>query len=404
MISFPQQPNKYSPVNNPIIFQVSSDNSNIQYFTVLLTDDEEDIIANLKIYTTPDNRMGSYTDLSSILSNCVNYQLLPSNNLVEPVANVIQPYQLTITEKLYSNGTIIDGTTSTTGIFYAWNGALDKVQFRNFNYPQYVMTTGATSAYFLTNKPDLIPLNANSSEYLYFLNDGVANTANISTYGALGSNTYTVSLSGSTTAARIDISPASLTRVFNIDFSTVNNFTVQIFDSSNTARSILKNYRYRSEGTLKYPIEVLFWNRSGGFDSYTFYNTRESVAVTKTNIAKNPFSIDGNGKYTDNQNGVFNPDNETINVSSVSTYKAISAALTDYECIWLKELMQSAKVFVKLPNASFLPVQVNSNSYPVLNSRYTTSLNRLEIEFVASGDAINSTYDDFNDTFSAIFF
>lgn len=411
MISFIKQPNKYTPVNNPIIFQIQSDDPTIQFFKVTVADDLGNIIANLRLFTTPDYRSGSFTDLSTILSNTVTYQLLPSANLIDFPSQIIQAYQLSITEKVVSGGVIVDGVTLATGIFYAWNGELDKLQFTNFSYPQYVVTTGATLSSFLTNKPDYSYLNQISNEYLSFLNDGAAHSVLIKTYNNGLLNSYNPVITGSSTSCRIDVSPTSLAAQLGVNFAGVDYFTVQVLDNAGNAKTVTKGYKYRSLCSYQDPLEVLFLNRAGGFDSFTFFNVRETVAITKTNITKNPFAVNSNGDYTDTNNGVYNTDTETININSVSTYKAITEPLTDAQSFWLKELVQSSKVFVKLSNGTFLPVQLNSNNYPVQQRKYTTALMRLEIEFVANGDVVYSDYDfmdsgfnHFNETFSDIFY
>lgn len=403
MITFAKTPQKYTPANNPIIWQVTSDNTAIQFFQVQVQADDNSVIANLRLYTTPANRTTSYTDLSTVLTNIVTYQLLPSANLVDSTPAILQAYKLKVTEKLYTNTGIVDGATSTTGLFYTWDGELDRVSYNQYDYKSYVLTTSGTSTNFLTNKPDLDYLNAVSTEYLSYLNDGLAATAKVITHNGTATNSYNIGVSSGITAGRIDISPAALTRNFSIDFSTVNYFSIQLFDSLGIAKSVIRNYRYKSL-CLNDSAEILFLNKLGGFDKCTFFNLRETLEVSKTNLAKTPFAIDGNGNYTDNQNGIFNTDTETIFVNRVNTYKAITDPLTDAQSYWLKELVESPKVYVKLPNGNFLPIQLNTTNYPVLQKKYSTSLMRLEIEFVANGDIVNNVFDEFTDVFSGVFF
>lgn len=411
MITFIQQPNKYTPVQNPIIFQIASDDSRIQYFTVQVQDNLGNIIQNLKIYTTPANRSGSYCDLSSILSNTVDYQLLPSANLFESTPTVFQAYQLVIIEKLYDtvSGGIINGTSSTTGIYYAWQGLIDRVNFSVFNYNNYVLTPTGTTTRFLTNKPTLSSIYRTSTEYLYFLNDGQAGNANIKFYGKnnLLIGNHNLSLSGHTSGCtRLDISPTTLNINFGIalgddefgdmfdtpfgssySISSTNYFTVGLTDLSGNTKSQVRTYALKDLGCTNIPVQILFSNQLGGYDSINFFNLRETIDVTKTSIAKNPFTLT-NGVYSDNTNSVFNEENQVINVNSTSTYQVISDALRDVESVWLKELIKASKAFVMLSNGLFYPITITSLSYPVQQKKYNTALIRLQLTFTINDTGI----------------
>ncbi|WP_428329039.1 hypothetical protein [Mucilaginibacter sp.] len=416
MISFIKQPNKYTPVNNPVIFQIQSDNPLIQFFKVTITDNLGNIIGSLRLFTTPDYLTGSFTDLSTILSNTVNYQLLPSANLVDYTPNILQAYQLTVTEKIYSNGIIVDGTTSTTGLFYVWNGLVDKVSFSSFDYHNYVLTTGNT-ANFLTNKPPISTMYLTSSEYLYFLNDGRSGNVNLNFYGAGNTlvGSHQLAISGSTSGAtRIDISPAAITNTFgssfansigrefgsmftspfgtNYSLSSANYFTVNLTDVSGNSKSVVRTYVLKNTSCKNTPVQIVFGNQLGGYDSFMFFNPRETLDVVKTSITDNPFSINIGGIYTDNNNSVFNEENTTINVNATSTYKVITDALRDEEVRFLKELVKSQKVYIRLLNGMFYPVTVTNLNFPVQQKKYTTSLLRLELVFTMRDTGINMNY------------
>lgn len=412
-ISFIKVPNKYSPANNPVIFQLSSDNINIQFFQVQVQAADNSVITNLRLYTTPANRTGSYTDLSTILQNIVNYQLLPSANIVEPTPALVQSYKLQVTEKLYTLAGIEDGTTSTTDLFYSWNGLIDKVSFSQYDYKNYVVNASGTTAKFLTNQPLISSLYRTSTEYLYFLNDGISGNVNFKFYGtgnALIGN-HNLSLSGSTTGStRLDISPAVIQGfygiglgntlggefgdMFDIPFGTnytinqSNYFTVGITDVSGNSKSVLRTYVLKDTGCRNVPVQIVFANQLGGYDSIMFFNPRETIDVIKNSISKNPFKLTGDN-YSDNANSVFNDESEVINVNSTSTYKVISNGLRDEEALWLKELIKSEKVYIRLNNGMFYPITVTNLNYPVLQKRYSTSLLRLELSFTITDTGIS---------------
>ncbi|MGY4540053.1 hypothetical protein ACVW0P_004495 [Mucilaginibacter sp. UYNi724] len=387
MISIVKQPDKYTPANNPVIFQMNSSDTAIQFFQVQVLADDNSVIVSLRLFTSPDNRTGSYTDLSGVLSNVVDYQLLVNANIVDSPSKLIQAYKLKITEKLYTDNGIIDGVTLTTGLFYVWNAELNPVAFNSFQYSDYVLSgsTGVT-ANFLTSKPNYTKVNGATSEYLYLLNDNLTGaTINYKLYNDKSQLTGSYVISGVTfdRVSRIDVSPKSVSDNFQVDLSSVKLYTVQLLDVNNNVKTKLKTYTYEIPKCNRLPVEVLFANKLGGFDSFSFYAPRESVEVQKTTITRNPYGFNSTGLYTNVNDGVINSTIDTINTTSTSKYKVISAPLTDLQCVWLKELIQSPKVYVKLSNGLMYPVQITNTNYPVLQKKYSTSLMRLEIEMSA---------------------
>ncbi|RKR82648.1 hypothetical protein BDD43_2833 [Mucilaginibacter gracilis] len=381
MVSLIKSPQKYSPVNNPLVFQIQSDNVNIQYFAVQLLNGAGAIINNFRLFTSPNYRNGTVADFSDILSNTINSQLLPSVNLIDATPNILTSYQLNITEKLYSGGTIVDGVTLISDRYHTWMGGVDKLSFSSYYYPDYVAIP-YNNAKFLTTKPDNLILDYQSSEYLSFINSSGATKVQINTYNKVLLSGYTKSLTGTSKALRIDVSPFALNREFNIDFTLVDYYTVQLLDNSNSARSNLKSYKFKAVKNTD-RVEVLFANKLGGFDSCSFFNIRQAINnITPTTINKNPYDFDSStGTYSEINNGVYNPEVDTINVNYDSTYKAITRPLNDAQGFWLKELMTSPKVYIKVANGAFLPIQIKNTIYTVNRQKFNQNLMRLELEF-----------------------
>lgn len=404
MISFKRVPQTYTPANNPIIFQIESDNTNIQFFIVQVLDDLNNKLANLKLYTTPNYRTGSYTDLSSILANTVNYELLRSLNLLEPTPNVSQDYKLVVTEKLYSANGIIDGITKASPLFYVWNGQIDKISFNKFSYYDYLYNTATNTSKFLTNKPKVSAIYRDSTEYLYFLNDSIAGNIDLNFYSA-NHNLITnksVAFSGVTGCNRIDVSPQSLDDSINLfdpyfmvqfgtnfNISTTNYYTIGIKDISGNTKSEVRTYALKDSGCKNKTVNIVFANALGGFDGITFFNPREAIDVTKTTIQKNPFIINDAGIYSDSNNSVYNLETKTINVNSVSTYKVMSDVLSNEESVWLKELIKSEEVYIKLTDGTFYPITISNLNYPVQQKRFSTTNIRLELTFTITDTGIS---------------
>lgn len=405
MITLNQTPEKYTPVSNPIIFQMTSDNPAISFFAVQVQDNSGNTIANLRLFVSPRNLTSSYTNLSSILFNTVNYQLIDTLDVVTSTPNIIQPYLLVITEKLYSGGKIIDGLTLTTGTYYVFNGLIDKINFTSYNYINYVITSGSTATRFLTNKPLTGTLYHSSTEFLYFLNDGLPGNAvfNLYTSNNVLKSTGSLHIASGSTASRIEVSPETLNAVFGDDFadvfddefndlapvSTIYYLNVNIQDLSGHTKSVTRTYILKDYPVSYVPVQILFGNALGGFDGIIAFNPREQIDITKTGIQKNPFQQDNTGLFTDISNSIYNNDTDTINVTSTSTYKVITDPLSDIESIWLKELIKSPQVYILLPNGSYLPITVINVSYPVQQQRFSQNLVRLEISFTIPDTGIS---------------
>ncbi|QEC78761.1 hypothetical protein [Mucilaginibacter ginsenosidivorax] len=334
---------------------------------------------------------------------------MPSANIVDSTSAILQAYKLKVTEKLYGDAGIVDGSTLTSGLFYVFNGLIDKISFSQYDYKNFVVTATGSTTNFLTNKPQISNVYRTSTEYLYFLNDGIPGYLSYNFYGfnnsPIGSVSY--SLSGHTTGAtRVDISPNVIDTAYglnlggefgdmfdtpfgsNYNISTSNYFTVGVTDLSGNTKSVLRTYILKDTGCKNVPVQIMFANQLGGYDSLMMFNPRETIDVTKTSLTKNPLTLNS-GVYTDNFNNVFNDESEVINVQSVSTFKVISDALRDNEAIWLKELIKSPKVFIRLRNGMFYPITVTNLNYPVQQKRYSTSLIRLELTFTINDTGIS---------------
>ncbi|MDN3551602.1 hypothetical protein [Mucilaginibacter aquaedulcis] len=123
MIAINQAPAPYTPSNNPIIGSFSSDNAAISIFRLQVLASDNSVFTNLRLYTSPDNRLSSFIDLSGISKNTVDYQLLPSANITDNAADMVQAYELVIIEKLYTDNGIINCTTTVTNLYYTWKGS-----------------------------------------------------------------------------------------------------------------------------------------------------------------------------------------------------------------------------------------------------------------------------------------
>ncbi|TFF34393.1 hypothetical protein [Mucilaginibacter psychrotolerans] len=383
------QPQPYSPANAPNIYQLTSANPNIINFDVKVLDAVSgNLIANQKYQTLPNLSGGTAFDLSSILSNLTAYQLNVSNNIVESVPNILKAYKLNITENIISGNTITTGATLTSDTYKVWNGSLSKIDYNHYNYNDFVMqaATGATSALFLTDKPNYSKLHYYSTELLYLLNKDVSGyTVTLKLYDKSNHyiGLYSTSASTYSEAIRINVSPMALAEHFNIDFRPVKYFTVQVADLAGNPKTKLRFYQYEQLRCTDEPVIFVFANSKGGFDSCFFLNPKESVSVTRNTIERYPYSFNSAGDFSNISNNIYNKEKETIGIDSHSTYTVISQPLNDVDSRYLRQLYTSPEVYVKLNDGTYLPVTISNNTYEVGRIRYSNGLVRQTLQFTA---------------------
>jgi hypothetical protein len=409
MITITQQPQAYSPVNNPVVFQITSNVSELTYFMVEVLSEGNTLIAKQKYYTLPTINNGTYFDLSSILKNYVNYELVNSQNIVEPLSKSILTYKLSITEYVYDGNAVMVNDNLQTGPFEIWNAELSLTSFTNYDYNDFVLTSNTTVTRFLINKPLISNIYSDSTNYLYVLNDGTNSTVKVNFYGTnnllLGSQSLPL-ISSSDKAIQLNISPSVLDLAFGVNFNNIygdefqspfgiqfgdfddiyssNYYTVQIVDSNGNPKSELRTYILKNVGCSTNHFELIYSNNFGGFDSVTLFNSKETITVNKTTIENYPYKIDSNGLYSNIRGGIYNNSNTVINSTALSTYKAITDVLSDAQSRAVKDIIKAERVYLRLGNGDMLPVSLSTSTYNVQLKRYSSNNIRVEIEFTSN--------------------
>lgn len=396
MISIVKAPSAYTPVGNPILFQVTSNNPDIVYFLVQVVETGTgNTIINQKYYIRPDYINGVSFNLSDVLSNLVDTQI---NNSGEVVAVALTgstiSYRLIITEKLNQSGTIVSGAVynNVADKFTVWNAELSRLLFTGYVQDEYVANSNIP-AKFLSMKDQISKQSGTSTEHLYFVNRGdLAKQCRIRTFDSAGvQNHFYLAPIPTGDMVRLNVSPKVIHNLYNTDFSNVGHYRVDLLNASGNVVSEEKVYKYVTYKCTLLPINLLFTNSLGGLESFTFFNPIESMTIGKTSLKTNILQMN-NGIYSDNSNGVLNESDKVINVISTATFKVFSDVLTDNETIMLKELITAPKVFVELSdNKTLVPVTITNNSYNVALRRTNGfKLNRLEISFSVQSGFISS--------------
>lgn len=396
MISIIRTPNQFTPVGNPIVFQVTSNNPDIVYFLVQVVETTTgNTIINQKYYIRPDYINGVSFNLSDVLSNLVDTPINNSNAIVAiALIGATLNYRLIITEKINQSGTIVSGAVynNVADKFTVWNGELSRLLFSGYVQDKWVANSNIP-AKFLSLKDQISKQSGTSTEHLYFLNKGnLAKQCRIRTYDVNGVQNH-LYLAGipSGNMIRFNVSPKVIYHLYNTDFSTVGHYRVDLLNASGEVVSEEKVYKYVGYKCTLQPINLLFTNSLGGLESFTFFNPIESITTSKTSLKTNILQLN-NGIYSDNNNGLLNESNKVINVESTATFKVFSDVLSDNETIMLKELIMAKKVFVELSdNKTLVPITIIPASYNVALRRTNGyKLNRLEISFTVQSGFIPS--------------
>lgn len=367
-----KKPQKYTPSDDAIIFQIESTFTNVIYFKVEVKEAVSNaIIGEFEIYATPDYANGSFIDLSRILSNAVKWQVNNTINILTlPLTRPLLKYIVSFTEMGVVGGAIVElsPTVNYPDVFITWNAELGRIRFNSFIYTAYTITSGLPAS-FLTYKPNNITVNDISSEQLIFMHDeeDVLNVV-IKTYDIAGTllNTYTDGISGLSTDKifRIQVSPKSLQQTLLVDLTNVHHYTVHLEDETNTRKTEIRKYFYKELPCQLHPQNLFWVNSLGGIDTYQFVNVTETDNITRNIIKKNPYKI-YNGYYTDRQGDIMNPSEEIVDLTQEGQYTANSTFLSDAEAVWLNELFKSDQVFVELDDNVLVPVIVTNTSYQI---------------------------------------
>ncbi|RYE52516.1 MAG: hypothetical protein EOP48_16335 [Sphingobacteriales bacterium] len=378
MITLIQEPQKFTPAGNPIIFQVISDDADILYFKVDIVEATSNaVVSTLDIYPTPDLPTGSYVDLSKILSNVVDFQISNTQNILSlPMSKPLFKYKVKITERVLNVDEIEDGDDYITNTYFVWEAKLNSFIFSEFNYSDYVVSTGLPIK-FLTTKPDKTVVNDYSAEMLYFLHETeddlrvIVKTYNKSNVN-LNNYSHSIADLDEYNLFRLQVSPKSLKESVLADFTEVAYYTIHIEDENGDKRSETRTYLYKPLPCHLEPTNMLWFNSLGGVDTYQFVNVQESNQITKNTFKGNIFKVD-NGLYSNRTDDIWNAPESVININQQGTYTASSRIINDAESRWFNELFTSRKVFVELGNNSLVPVMIDATNYSIQRQKYNRS-------------------------------
>lgn len=374
-ITIHQQPDMFTPVYNPMRFQISSTNSGQSNFRYVV----DVYVSGVTGYTRllydadPDNGQCA-ADVSRIVESYITSDISHTTYGFQRCTSSLKTYEIKFGEQYgVSSGITTYPNLTVTGNKYAWNAVLSPLDFISYQYGNYTIYSGGRC---LTNRPlqnYFTSLTENS--WLYFLNDtsGTVYYAQVKTYnesgGLIGTyliqNPYQASATISDKILRFacgteDLNNATLASGSQpvID-TTVNSYTVEFIDFATRVNS--QTYIFTKECTWKgaNPITLHFFNALGGYDTFNFRLVRKfSSQIRRDTYQKNLGTLSNHAwSYTDMDRGttVFNTEIE-------DGLHCESDWINDNQAVWLRELIESADVYYH-NGSSMIPVNVKLNSY-----------------------------------------
>jgi len=378
-ITFIKTPAKYTPSNNDIQFQVQSDDLLLSYFLVEIKNSAGIVISKLKLRPTPIYKVGAFFNLNRVLTTQTT--IVKSDNLIEYTTDVIGYSVKATAYRIANDGTATAGDSITFSGAFVYNAEFPLDVFSAYDYTNYVVSTLGTGK-FLTGRPSQSEIAPLATEYLYYINDARATKVVFKMYYTTGAIvTKTVAVSSTQKMGRVNISPLAL-EVNGVVLTDLNYYSVELQDAQSLI-AIQPVNRYLKAKCSISNVQLFWKNELGGVDTYLFKNLRESISTKKITTATSPYKMSTGNLYTDNDKGIFNASEVTLESESTSTFTVVSEYLTNEEAKWITGIIKSKDVYVLLEIGKIYPVQIKDNSATIQNTRYTDQLNQFEVSFTA---------------------
>jgi hypothetical protein len=146
------EPQKYSPSGNPLVFTFSSDQTGQENFSFIVEVYVEGALQSTHQVFRQFNTLSKF-DCSGILSSTLESPLIVDGSLTTTYDSAINSYYVIVYEKYGSTPTIQASATSST--VNAFNGSLRHPEWINFDYLTYNSDTNNASSdiLFMTNFP-----------------------------------------------------------------------------------------------------------------------------------------------------------------------------------------------------------------------------------------------------------
>lgn len=350
-------PDDFRPAYNAIEYSFSSDNVDECDFQFVA-----DLYINgafaVRLKAFPEDNDYGYFRVEKILQGYLSYNFHEDLTGFAQNKQSICSYYLEIRERYNSSATCTGSSTLsavllTTATRYAFNAALQYEEA----YSQSVYVCENSRSKFLTNSPTRIKIPSDADFNLSFVQspDLPVAEAIIKTYDRYGTliGTYTLTNTFNLSSPdvpedyhlSVGVGPRQLNEsgLGDVYHSNVHYYTVYLMDSGANILSETKEFEVDSRCTKYDPHRISWFNRLGGFDSYTFpLRYLRNTAITRNSFEKllaSDYSIGDRG-------------DTVMSVDAKDAYTFNSNLLTSEEGLWLEELFTSPEVKLLRPGVS----------------------------------------------------
>jgi len=374
---FIQQPHKYHPAYNDIIFVTSGTNNtqtNYQYILDVWLTGASSYSKRFKVPARPDG-YGVF-DISEFIRQYITQDIsISSTEGFKQCTNSYKSYDIKLGEEYGTSGTVYASLT-TSGTYYAYNSIFDPLDYVDYNDNDYVLADSTKE--FLTNHPNKnnssngIPIKSTENAWLHFITSGTNIAYEMRVETNLDSYTITNDFATVTDGDDMflkvpagvnlnDIPPGKFTSGSPpIIKAGVTNYNITIRKNSVPLNASETVYFKINDVCSKYDSYRLhFLNKPGGGDSFTFNAvSKQSATIDRQKYKRMWGQMSGS-------NWVYSKsDKQEQTFSTIIKDKLIlnSDWITESESTWLEELVTSPVVYWD-NDGTLIPIEIINSGY-----------------------------------------
>jgi len=374
-ITIEQAPDSITPVYNKVEYLISSTNSgntDFSYLVDIYINGSGTKTARLRIPIRPSDSYG-IVDIHRVLETTLTSDVGDTTSILgnNDAPNHALTYIVKIGEE-YDPGTGIITQYPPTGggidsTRTAINASLEKQEWIDWDWAEY--NTGQATDKYLTNSPSSRNVSIEDHGWLYHSNSLIHDRYNVETYDSSGASlgSWVITASSTSVITYVASAPASLNLIDNANLST----GVQpIITTSTGSYSITPHNVVLARGetktfVIKEPCKfnannLIFLNKLGGFDHFTFYNgDSSSYSIQRKTMKVNIDTVSG----TTISHSMQDREKVQYYTKQTETIKLMSDWITEEEDAWLLELIESPEIYLQNGNDLIAVSNIKTTSH-----------------------------------------
>lgn len=380
-ITIEQEPSEFTPVYNPNIFVLSSDNTAEAGFQYVVDVYFDAILQTRHLLSArPDNGLGLF-DASEVMKSQVTHNIDASTGQFATNPQSYKKYQIKVGEKTTALGVVADLATSS--FIFAWNSVFEFNDFVDYDEDDHLLLDGTKP--FLSSGPLSRKIELNQKAWFYSMNDTPGNydQIRVEKFDASGGSLGVLLIPNPFNTATDD---NKFTRA-GVGTWNINDFSVGFIDASVASYTVLaedtggtdisNTYTFTIDTQCRYTtIRIHFLNRLGGFDAFNFTKVADYTSSIQRRSFNNPVGDFSGSSF------VYSKDQREKNIMNTTINNRLtirSDYLTEAELAWLKECVTSPVVFQE-DNLELIALNPTTTSFKESKSEYEQLFN-LTIQF-----------------------